>query len=139
MTKKTLTLSDIIVTMTIPQGGVELKGAPSDDLNKLTEPLIHTPAPWVVEKFSSGDVYVGCDPIKGRGPSIVDSRTFICKINHEKKRGIDAKANAQLIAAAPELLEALEAMVDMVRMDGFGSYQALDMADEAIKKARGEL
>lgn len=51
----------------------------------------------------------------------------------------DAKANAQLIAAAPELLEALEAMVDMVRMDGFGSYQALDIADEAIKKARGEL
>lgn len=55
-------------------------------------------------------------------------------IKHERE------ACGQLVPiSVEELLEALEAMVDMVRMDGFGSYQALDIADETIKKARGEL
>ena len=44
----------------------------------------------------------------------------------------------RLIAAAPEMLEALEAMVEMVEMNGLGKRYALDLAASAIRKARGE-
>lgn len=44
----------------------------------------------------------------------------------------EAEANAHLIAAAPELLEALEYLV------GLGGGDCLDMARAAIAKARGQ-
>ena len=47
------------------------------------------------------------------------------------------RANAHHIAAAPEMLEALEAMVEMVEMNGLGKRYALDLAASAIRKARG--
>ena len=50
----------------------------------------------------------------------------------------EAEDNAQLISAAPEILEALESMVDMVEMNGFLRDYAMEIAREAIKKARGE-
>ena len=46
-------------------------------------------------------------------------------------------ANAHLIAAAPELLEALEMMLDMSEMGGFGKSAAEDTARAAIAKAKG--
>jgi hypothetical protein len=51
-----------------------------------------------------------------------------------------AKANKALIASAPELLEALEAMVsefDDNFSEGSTAWDALRKAKEAIKKARG--
>ena len=50
----------------------------------------------------------------------------------------EAEDNAQLISAAPEILEALESMVDMVEMNRFIQDYAMEIAREAIKKARGE-
>lgn len=85
----------------------------------------HTPAPW---RSESGYKWVNIRADEG---VIADMRI----IDGAPRRSADV----DLIVAAPDLLEALEEMVDMVRMDGFGSYQALDIADKAIKKARGEL
>ena len=48
------------------------------------------------------------------------------------------EATARLIAAAPELLEALEMMLDMSEMGGFGKSAAEDTARAAIAKAKGE-
>ena len=45
---------------------------------------------------------------------------------------------AHQIKAIPDMLEALEAMVEMVEMNGLGKRYALDLAASAIKKARGE-
>ena len=50
----------------------------------------------------------------------------------------EVEDNAQLISAAPEILEALESMVDMVEMNRFIQDYAMEIAREAIKKARGE-
>ena len=49
----------------------------------------------------------------------------------------EAEDNAQLISSAPEMLEALDSMVDMVE-EGLYTYDVIDEAKAVIKKARGE-
>ena len=57
--------------------------------------------------------------------------------NHACEDAEERQANARLIAAAPELLEALEAIVDAGYLEG--AYQpTVDLALAAIAKARGE-
>ena len=95
--------------------------------------MSHTPGPWKVAEnlfgnTASYEVYANVETKSGKG-----GYTRICQITPR-----DQKANARLIAAAPELLEALEAMVEMVEMNGLGKRYALDLAASAIKKARGE-
>lgn len=72
--------------------------------------------PWVVG-YGEGDSICDCAP---PGPWISDDT---------------ADANARLIAAAPELLEQLEAMIER-----FHGYQGMDFlgARAAIAKARGK-
>lgn len=86
-----------------------------------------TPAPWqyvelthehVVEAASGRNIYIG--------PNDCDA---------------EAKADAKLIAAAPELYSALAACEMFVRVLGLDSYPARAMADlarAALAKARGE-
>ena len=50
-----------------------------------------------------------------------------------------SEGDGDLISAAPEILEALESMVDMVEMNRFIQDYAMEIAREAIKKARGEV
>jgi len=95
--------------------------------------MAHTPGPWKVAEnlfgnTASYEVYANVETKSGKG-----GYTRICQITPR-----DQKANARLIAAAPELLEALEAMVEMVEMNGLGKRYALDLAASAITKARGE-
>ena len=54
-------------------------------------------------------------------------------------KGPDAEANANLIAAAPELLEALEAIVDSGEIPYCESSPLVTQAKAAIAKAKGEL
>ena len=83
----------------------------------------HTPAPWFLKKWET-ETYKGCE-IMGF-PDIT-----ICSLSN-----LNWEANAKLIAAAPELLEALEAMKDYCKYHkislGSGIVQKVD---EAIKKA----
>lgn len=88
------------------------------------------------------------------GPWTITDGTDITGIENDSKNGcvgpVDVahvylrtvlgrtEANARLIAAAPELLEALESMVEMVEMNGFGKAYAMDIARAAIAKARGQ-
>lgn len=86
--------------------------------------MSHTPGPWRRYRDRTGRV----SKIEGRGRRVC---TF-------QPSDLNAEANASLIAAAPEMLEALEAMVEMVEMNGLGKRYALDLAASAIAKARGE-
>ena len=84
----------------------------------------HTPGPWNFEKHENFVVYVG--------------NNEICELYEG-----DQEANARLIAAAPELLEACEYVVKWHRENdtGEGELYGLDFVTTcicAIKKAKGE-
>ena len=89
----------------------------------------HTPGPW---RSFAGAIYIGehtapvfiartCHPDREKGASIADG--------HERL------ANADLIAAAPELLEALEALVLLPNKQR--PAEVWEAARAAIAKARG--
>ena len=82
----------------------------------------HTPGPW------------GND----REPVIVRGLTWVAHANYPTETG---EANARLIAAAPELLEALESAADelesIIDWHAIGNPTVLGAALAAIAKARG--
>lgn len=85
----------------------------------------HTPGPWQVL------------PPKEGQPSITIA---IPSNDAVYVAGSTKEANARLIAAAPELLEALEAMVEMYGPRGSNIIWdgPIPLAQEAINKARGQ-
>ena len=112
----------------------------------------HTPGPWALE---SVDTRCGSCHKIGPFPSAgVRSEVHACVYADQMRLGIDDRnpvaaellANARLIAAAPELLEALVQLEEafcsvgpgMTREDREDSRAALIAARAAIAKARGE-
>ena len=53
--------------------------------------------------------------------------------------GTQQRASLYVAGAAPDMLEALEMMVEMVEMNGFMRDAAMDTARTAIAKARNEV
>ena len=90
----------------------------------------YTPGPWVVN-----DLYADTEI---RGPQ--NSGAMICVMS---PWGIAAdepspqRANARLIAAAPELLEALRECRALLSRSGLSFTSAAQNADSAIDKATG--
>jgi hypothetical protein len=85
----------------------------------------HTPGPWTGHTFNGSK--------------------FGLIVNHELQQPIaniepdlteETEANINLIAAAPDLLEALEALME-TRFGGLPSSEVLELAGAAIAKARG--
>ncbi len=87
--------------------------------------MSHTPKPWIRS---------------GLGFQVLtdDSNFVICELQNPGNRQ-ELRDNANLIAAAPDLLEALEALVndynDYAYLPPNANY---DIAKQAIAKARGE-
>ena len=105
----------------------------------------HTPGPWAVASIGMGYSIRG----DGNGHSVAFTNTASCS-KHALRNDItkmdEEHANALLIAAAPDLLEALSQMVRIVSThDGYGMRcpspttdgTVVDAARAAIKKARG--
>lgn len=85
----------------------------------------HTPGPWTFKGRT----------VRGPHPRDPEGRTRIV-VNAIWDRGTyvgEAEANARLIAAAPELLEALE-----IALDCAGDAWWAEKAEAAIAKAKGE-
>ena len=87
---------------------------------------------WRCHQGNHGEFLVSCESF-GFAP--------IARVKGDKRSTLkDAKANAQLIAAAPDLLTALCAMMgscfDPALTDGT-VYEAFDLARDAIAKAEG--
>ena len=91
----------------------------------------HTPGPWEI-KYHPDPCYRYIS-----GPEHIALAQVVWRVE-EEDRSPDCEANAHLIAAAPELLEALEMMLEMSEMGGFGKAAAEDVARAAIAKAKGE-
>ena len=101
----------------------------------------HTPGPWT--QGYGNDVYAGTRPMVG------EYRVAWTEPRNKTNAGWEeAFANARLIAAAPDLLQALARLVDAAedsmpyRKDGDTidreNWEAMDAAREAIRKAKGE-
>jgi hypothetical protein len=87
---------------------------------------IHTPAPWESSLYSSGEHGIYASHGKGNDIALV-------RAGHDTEIN---KANAQLIAAAPELLIALQRIVALHPSSTI--LTEIKSAQEAIAKATGE-
>jgi hypothetical protein len=95
----------------------------------------HTPGPWTW-KYGKGGYEL---KIMGANGSIVVAGCGCCG----SPFGHNLEYDARLLAASPDLLEALEALLDVQEAPRehilLGDWQrAMDAARAAIKKARGE-
>lgn len=103
-----------------------------------------TPGPWEVydcsgtqmekSRYENGAFQVFSDDCDHH--AVAD-----CSCNHTCRMEDEIEANAHLIAAAPELYDALEvALVVLENMEayGVGRLHAADQARAALAKARGE-
>lgn len=89
----------------------------------------HTPGPWV----RSGN------NIKSRTDNCVVIRIPAQTARYGAEWEIERwDADARLIAAAPELLEALENLLKVHEGEGGTQHNAADMARAALAKAKGE-
>ena len=99
---------------------------------------VHTPGPWHIAKSADGTPAV-CVPVHSReGTAFV-----VAQLNRPRLMGSvtgSADANARLIAAAPELLEALECIVGerMNVTDAMTANEMFEKARAAIARAKGE-
>ena len=81
----------------------------------------HTSGPWEKQKYGNSYEIFRCDK----------AGTYIANVNRDNS---NHKANANLIAAAPELLEAAEVAFLTLENEGLG----VTGLEKAIKKAKGE-
>lgn len=90
----------------------------------------HTPGPWrMYEGNRGGFVFYGIAEVADMKPAYV---------RQESDDATTMRANAQLIAAAPELLGALSGMVEVFGDEfGMGDSETVDRARAAIAKAEG--
>jgi hypothetical protein len=98
----------------------------------------HTPGPWKI--FDGWGAKWAPLSIVDSIPD-VDGKCVANCICHLSSTNDNAEANARLIAAAPEMLEALESLVKTTKDSGLGvfndEHDALQLAREAIRKAKG--
>lgn len=99
------------------------------------EPAAHTPGPWMVGNDGQG-IYV--HPIGREGFTVAQPSGLDPSVTHVGAH--TAEANARLIAAAPDLLEALQGIVRMWNAYGVGSVPMREVygVHAAIAKATGQ-
>ena len=103
---------------------------------------VHTPGPWEV-RIERGKHCIRPADVKQAGHTV--GYAPLAKVEGDRRVGSQAE-NARLIAAAPELLEALQGYVRVIAQAGGGDKQlfmaAIRAADQAaraaIAKATGE-
>lgn len=91
----------------------------------------HTPGPWKLAEAVKGR-YTKTNLRRIRSEREGTEHGAVCEV-YGIKDGTEANANARLIAAAPEMLEALR-----VAEESVGDLKALEIVRAAIAKATGE-
>jgi hypothetical protein len=101
------------------------------------EPTVrqHTPGPWVAREWHDRDYEGECI---AQGWSVTDSDGHRVPLYSGETADLsEAEANGQLIAAAPELLAALERLLNSGDVRDAADAGALKQARAAIAKAVG--
>ena len=100
--------------------------------------MSHTPGPWKVERADSD----GANVVAIAQVAWCGTNGSWSKNEHQFISAKEAKANAHLIAAAPDLLEALIAAETVLTFEHGGeplnTRNALFLARAAIAKAKGD-
>jgi len=91
----------------------------------------HTPGPWKIKPVHNATTDVTENFISAK----VEGRTEIICMMVEKH----AEADTTLIMAAPDLLESLKVLRELIRAGVKPSLSDLEAADAAIRKAEGSL
>jgi hypothetical protein len=97
----------------------------------------HTPGSWAINGLANE--FMDIETVDGTPPTLV-SRVYRKAINGNE---LEPVANAHLIAAAPELLEACDHLISVIESDyrirggDVPNRYKLTMIKAAIKKARG--
>ena len=104
-----------------------LEASKASQANAKRENATHTPGPWVVHPTAHHPA------VRSVGTSDTGPRR-ICTVGSMNGNPVDKK-NARLIAAAPELLEALQFVM---AASGEQLSTAFEQAQAAIAKATGE-
>lgn len=102
----------------------------------------HTPGPWNL--FNTAEIFTNLGAVNAEGIEATSNDGWMiadCDMGGLSLSEI--KANAMLIAAAPDLLEALEVMIEFVANVHANKaqticYSEMDKARAAIAKAKGE-
>ena len=98
----------------------------------------HTPGPWRIVDEIGGDLYVR--DVGGVIAFCAKPMRWEGQDDRYTSEMAECHANARLIAAAPDLLAALEKCVEHLRCvrEGYSSISPEDIARAAISKAKGE-
>ncbi len=96
----------------------------------------HTPGPWAIENIDNVNpdlsIYSVSDLVNGNSNKQIN----ICECNWRRSSIDKDRANAKLIASAPELLEALQYLIKELPTDTWDySPDCFVIATNAIKKA----
>lgn len=104
----------------------------------------HTPGPWILSEYEvrhpiTLELHKGCEIF------CKDNNRVVCEIpdyHFHKEDVASQSADARLLTAAPELLEALEYVLSMwgdyLPAGNSNAMKAIKQARAAIAKARGE-
>ena len=100
----------------------------------------HSKAPWTVQKCYSGNVHDGFLIADSDGWNVAN--LWHNQHTADKEYIAQREANANLIAAAPELLEACRYAIENLRPQGtitkdFSGHNAMATLSKAIAKAEG--
>ena len=99
----------------------------------------HTPGPWIT---GYSQVVTEYNPTEKRTYGYGCGNDFICDLNdgeyHEYVNMEEQAANARLIAAAPQLLEACEAALNNIDLNVYDCDKIERELSEAIAAAKGE-
>lgn len=98
----------------------------------------HTPGPWnVMVKLESPSIVVGGVMRRHEKGDTQDQLAFVCNPDEDNGGQVAWLANARLIAAAPEMLEALQRLIEpapgVKRMPSW----AIGIVRAAVAKAEG--
>ena len=97
---------------------------------KTENKVSHTPGPWNIEEYNNQTLEIWPQQQNGYG--------CIAKIDKLFGQFTDSQANARLIAAAPELLEALKAASILLDKKPDNFMMAVELiVNQAIAKAEG--
>ena len=95
--------------------------------------MTHTPGPWKVAKYQVGTVVTNYEPKEGRTVGYSCGNDFVADLDDGKyHKYLDEKereANARLIAAAPDLLDALKDAVAKLEKDARDTATAFGITE----------